>query len=103
MKAHEFIEYFKKYCATLNGDGMPEIKTIYEVTSEFHNHKIFKKSQQYYAGRMTRTVLRLIIANSKNSEIRLQHEMIKTESRVLFEALLETTSAFNFKEKLDEF
>lgn len=51
---------------------------------------------------MTQSVLRLITANSENSEIRLQLEMFKT---VLFDhkALLGTTSAFNFKEKLDEF
>lgn len=105
VTAHEFVDYFEKYFASLNGTGMPNIDAIYEVTSKIHNQKVFRKCQQSYAFKMTKTELAFVLLSEEKSDVEVIHDRVKRETMTLFyeEALLGSTSTEYFGNKLVEF
>lgn len=105
VNAQEFVELFETYFTALNSDVMPEIKAIYDITSEVHNQIIFRKCQQFYAYQMTQTDRALFLIYPDNSDLRAKHVATKNETLEQFdrEAMLHSTSADNLKDLLDKF
>lgn len=105
VKAFEFVEYFEKYFACLNSGNLPNVQSIYEATSDITNRSVYRKCQQHYAQRMTRSNVAFIVLHKSDCDLKAKNDLVKNEIMSLYdsEALLGTTSVQKLKERLSEF